>query len=77
MKRWTGKCQTCFETSNTYRMSWYSISLICLECSKKEEQRKDIQDVKDADTLDYLERHNLPIESLKKQIAKRKEKEQK
>tara|TARA_B100000700_G_C14943480_1_gene807963 strand:- start:1029 stop:1205 length:177 start_codon:yes stop_codon:yes gene_type:complete len=58
-------------------MSWYSVALICLECSKKEEERKDIQDVKDADTLDYLERHNLPTESLKKQIAERKKREQK
>ncbi len=77
MRRWTGKCQRCFKTSNTYTMSWYSVALICLECSKKEEERKDIQDVKDADTLDYLERHNLPTESLKKQIAERKKREQK
>ncbi len=77
MRRWTGKCQRCFKTSNTYTMSWYSVALICLECSNKEEQRKDIQDIKDADTLDYLQRHNLPTENFKKQIADRKQKEQK
>tara|TARA_B100000700_G_C14914733_1_gene794066 strand:+ start:511 stop:687 length:177 start_codon:yes stop_codon:yes gene_type:complete len=58
-------------------MSWYSERLICMDCSDREQQQEDIQDTKDADTLDYLRRNGLPTEQFEKQIADRKRKESK
>ena len=75
MRNWTGQCQRCRKKTNCHTMSWYSEALICMDCSDKEQQKDDIQDVKDADTLDYLRRHNLPTEQIEKQIADRKRKE--
>jgi hypothetical protein len=48
-----------------------------MACAKKEEKKEDIQDVKDADAIAYLQRHNLPTKDLKKQIINRKATEQK
>ncbi len=77
MRNWTGRCQRCGTKTNCYTMSWYSEHLICMNCSDKEQQREDIQDTKDADTLDYLRRNGLPTEQFEKQIADRKRKEKK
>ena len=75
MRKWTGRCQRCSTKTNCYIMSWYSAALICMDCSDKEQQREDIQDVKDADTLDHLRKHGFPTEQFEKQIADRKRKE--
>ena len=77
MRKWTGQCQHCEKHTNAYIMSWYSERLICLECSDKEQQRDDIQDVKDADALDYLRRHGYATKELEQQIENRKNKENK
>ena len=77
MRKWKGQCQRCGTKTNFYTMSWYSERLICMDCSDREQQREDIQDTKDADTIDYLRRNGFTTEQLEKQIADRKRKENK
>jgi hypothetical protein len=77
MRIWNGECQICWMPTCSYTISWYSEKMICMFCSAKEQNEKDIQDVKDADALEYLRRHNLPTENLEKQIIDRKAQEQK
>ena len=72
-RKWTGQCQRCGKNTSSYIMSWYSECLICLECSDKEQQKADIQDVKDADALDYLRRHGYSTKDLEQQIQSRKQ----
>ena len=38
LREWQGKCQHCFEACESYTMSMFDVSLICLKCSENEKR---------------------------------------
>jgi recombinational DNA repair protein (RecF pathway) len=58
IREWLGKCQRCLKPSDTYTMSIYDVSLICVQCSTFENETPNNTKIKKSEKL-HTQKNNV------------------